>query len=415
MRRVPAFGVSAALHVVALAITISLAEKPTLFAGPRGDASAAAEPTVVLVDSLPEPAPDADNDAAADDLGIRIDEGSSSVALPGFTFDFGKVVNRASALFPFLTGSAMLDRVTAPARRRTRARLTNPFAGQAADQRKPKLAIGAAAMQSLIDKSWSRRDRWRLFQPVGAIVNAHDPNEGRLPALVAGYVAQNGLQPYIDNGMRDPRLWVELGLAADHRDFIDFVSRYASAHAGTKAATEMLFLLDKLAQGSLDALTTLADTSPEADLQWTRRANREAYDAIVTIRDYYRTQLERRGLLSAEALTAHYDRVRLDVLDSILLTTPEGYRSADARFLMGAIYWKQGKAAHARRVWKEMTIDPTDCYAIAAGQILNAMRAAEERGLDRARITQILQNERGRWVSFSYDRLHEFGYRFDTF
>src|SRR6185295_3243145 len=124
MRRIPAFAVSAAIHVVALAVTISLAEPPVLFAGPHGDASSANEPTVVLVDSLPEAAPDAKNGAAPENLGIRLDDAASSVELPGFTFDFSKVVSRASALFPFLTGSVTLDRVTAPARRRTRTRLT---------------------------------------------------------------------------------------------------------------------------------------------------------------------------------------------------------------------------------------------------------------------------------------------------
>jgi hypothetical protein len=414
MRRVPAFAISAAIHAIALAIVIARAEKPTLFAGPRGDASPAQEPTVVLVDTLPDDGRDTRAGPAPDDLGIRIHR-DASVELPGFTFDFRKVVGRASTLFPFLTGSGQLDRVTAPSRRRTRARLQNPLGGEAPPEKKPTLVIGDTAMQALIDKSWSRRDRWRVFQPLADIVNAHDPDRGRLPALVAGYVAQNGLQPYIDNGSRDPRLWVELGLAADHADFIEFVSRYAARHTGTRAAIELLFLLDKLAQGSLDALTTLADTSPDADLQWTRNANREAFDAIVTIRNYYRTELERRGLLSADALRTHYDRVRIEILESILLTSPGGYRSADARFLIGGIYWKQGKAVNARRVWKEMTIDPGDAYADAAAEILDAMRAAEERGIDTRRINRILDNERGRWVSFSYDRLHGFGYRFDTF
>jgi hypothetical protein len=31
------------------------------------------------------------------------------------------------------------------------------------------------------------------------------------------------------------------------------------------------------------------------------------------------------------------------------------------------------------------------------------------------RIDHILDADRGRWISLSYDRLHTFGYRFDTF
>ncbi len=52
-------------------------------------------------------------------------------------------------------------------------------------------------------------------------------------------------------------MWAQLGLAADHVDFIDFVSEYASQHPSSKTTTELLFLVDKLAQASLDALVTL--------------------------------------------------------------------------------------------------------------------------------------------------------------
>jgi hypothetical protein len=413
-RRISAFGVSATLHVIAVMAAASLAARSPLSLAPP-EPSTATEPTVVVVESLPPSETMTETDAPADTLGIRVDEGSASVTLPGFTFDFSKVANRATRLFPFLTGSPSLDRVTAPARSRSRSRLPNPLAQPPSDEHRPPLVLGNAALQSVVDKAWSRRDRWRVFQTIAGLANVHSPTEGRLPALVGAYVAQNGLQPYIDTSIRDPRLWVELGLAADHADFIDFVTRFASKNPSTKAATELLFLLDKLAQGSLDALSTLVDTDPSEELRWTRRANGEAYDAIVTIREHYRLLLAKRGLTSGPAIRAHYDAVRLAILESILLTTPGGYRAGDARFLIGAIYWKQGKAATARRVWKELRVDPDDRYAVASTEMEAAMRAAEERGLDARRIDRILEYEQGRWVSFSFDRLWQFGYRFDTF
>jgi len=414
MRRLSSFGGSAAMHVIAVLAAIRF-EAGSIAQAPAPKGATANEPTVVLVESLPPSPPATGPDSSPGDLGIRVDSASSSVRLPGFSFDFSKVVSRATLLFPFLGRSPSLDRVTAPARRRTRSRLQNPLAQPPVDQHRPPLVLGNAALQSVIDKSWSRRDRWRLFHTVADLANAHSPNQGRLPALLGAYVAQNGLQPYIDAGTRDPRLWVELGLAADHADFIDFVGGFAARNPSTKATTELLFLLDKLAQGSLDALTTLVDTDPGEDLRWTRGANADAYKAIVTIREHYRLLLERRGLLSGQALKAHYDTVRLDILESILLTTPGGYRAGDARYLLGAIYWRQGRAATARRIWKDIVVDPDDRYATASTEIVAAMRAAEERGLDARRINRILEYEHGRWVSFSFDRLWEFGYRFDTF
>jgi hypothetical protein len=410
-RRLSSFGFSAVVHVAALVAAIWLEGSPVALAPPEEQIDEK-EPVVVLVESLPGPTP---MDGLAQSLGIQIDDDSASVSLPGFSFDFTKVVKRAKLLFPFLTGMPLLERVTAPARDRSRNRLPNPLAQAPSDEHRPPLKIGDAAMQSVIDKSWSRRDRWRLFNPVAALANTHDPNQGHLPALLGAYVAQNGLQPYIDTATRDPRLWVELGLAADHADFIDFVSRFAIRNPSTRATTELLFLLEKLAQGSLDALITLVDTDPAAELRWTQRANADAFKAIVTIRTHFRELLERKKLMAADALRAHYDGVRLAVLESIVLTTPRGYRAGDARFLMGAIYWKQGKVATARRIWREIEVAPDDYYATAATEIVNAMRAAEERGIDQRRINRILEYEHGRWVSFSFDRLWQFGYRFDTF
>ena len=128
MRRVSAFAASAAIHVIALIAAVVFEARSSAAPAPPADASTASEPTVVVVESLPPSEAVTETDAPADTLGIRVDEGSATVTLPGFTFDFSKVANRATHLFPFLTGSPSLDRVTAPARSRSRSRLPNPLA-----------------------------------------------------------------------------------------------------------------------------------------------------------------------------------------------------------------------------------------------------------------------------------------------
>jgi len=45
-------------------------------------------------------------------------------------------------------------------------------------------------------------------------------------------------------------------------------------------------------------------------------------------------------------------------------------------------------------------------------EILRARSGAQ---VDSARINRVLDAERGRWISFSHDRLKQFGYRFSTF
>jgi hypothetical protein len=345
--------------------------------------------------------------------------------------NIAKVAERAQLLFPFVTPGVALRRFAIPTERELRETFHDPFArppqGSSARRRaRPQLALSSAALQALIDRAWSRRDRWTPFREIAALADAHDPDAGQLPALLHAYHRQNGLQPYVDASTRDPRLWAELGLAADHVEFIGFISAFASAHPGAKATTELLFLLDQLAQANLDALVTLLDTDPSASLEWTREANREAYDLIVDLRRHYASELQRKRLASSQALVAHYDRVRLDILTGLLRTTPRGYRANDARFLIGAIHWRQGNRGDALRAWRAMAVDPTDAYAVSIARILDAIAA--ETGGDRAgtdsrettrrltaQIDAILRAEHGRWVMFSIDRLRQFGFHFDTF
>lgn len=361
-------------------------------------------------------------DPTDDDAFARRENESTDVSVPGFTFDFRKVADRATLLFPFLTPGVALDRFALQEPRPVRDGLRNPLSGardsSKARAHKPPLVLGDAALQSLIDQSWSRRDRWSSFQRIIKLADIYDPEAGKLPDVLHAYLKQDGLQLYADTTIRDPRLWTQLGLAADHVPFVGFISRYASEHPSTRATTELLLLLDALAQASLDALVTLLNVDPVQDLQWTRGANRNAYDLIVDLRRHYKAQLERRGLRSVEALTTCYDNIRLAILAGILRTTPRQYRAGDARYLMGAIYWRQGRAADALASWRDMTIEPTDNYSAAASGILAAIHSPD--GLDGQhlgvkQINRILDAEHGRWLSTSFDRLRQFGYRFDTF
>jgi hypothetical protein len=357
-------------------------------------------------------------DISQDDSVVRPVEGSTVVALPGFTYDFRRVAGRATLLFPFLTPGLALDRFVPAAPREIKASFYDPAPpskGRSGASEKPPLALSNASAQTLIDRCWSRRDRWGAFQPLVALTAAYNPDLGDLAAVLHKYVQENGLQPYVDTTIKDARLWVELGLAADHVEFIAFISRYASEHPSTKTTIELLFLLDKLAQGSVDALVTLLDVDPMRDLAWTRNVNIGAFRRLVEIRRFYQAQLERRGLDSAMALRRHYEKVRLTILTRILETTPHGYHAGDARYLIGVIHWAGGRTADALQSWRNIVVDPTDAYVAAYSDILAAIRDASGGTVDTGRVERALKSEHSRWVSASIDRLRQFGYHVDTF
>jgi hypothetical protein len=421
-----AFGVSFAIHLLTAALLVISVAPPAIRRAVQAGVSSpgtvvvsaatravAKQPRKHQVEILRSDRPD----SVPDDLAVP--QGQSPPAdlnLPGFMFDFAKISDRATLLFPFLALKMSFEPAE-PAARTASKRLVNPLSPPLEDTSTRPLVLSDAELQALVDKTWSRRRRWTPFQPIAAMAETSDPDTGRLPALLRAYVEQNALQPYVDANIRDPRLWTELGIAADHGDFVDFIARFAVDHPSTKATTELLFLLEKLAQGSYDALITLLDTRPAEDLWWTRDSNREAHKLIVTLQRYYSLELERRGLLERGELKAHYDGVRLRILNGIVGTTPRGYRVNDARFLIGGIQWRAGRTADAVRVWREMTIDPTDSYVALYSDLLSALPAAGASGqkLDPVRVGNAVNAERGRWINFSYDRLRQFGYRFESF
>jgi hypothetical protein len=353
-----------------------------------------------------------------DDWTLPPGDKSSTLQIAGFNVDVRKISERARVLFPFLTPGLSLETFGLLPRRDTRATLQNPFASRSrtADEKTaPPLVLGEKALQALIDKSWSRHERWAAFEPLGKLAQAHSPGAGQLPALLRMYCDQNSLQPYADTQIRDPRLWAQLGLAADHVSFIAFIRQYASEHPSTKATTELLFLLDRIAEANRDALGVMLDNPPAETLGWTRAGSAAAYQLIARIRWYYQQVLNSRGLMSEQSIDAFYDKARLAILDGIVRTTPNGYRADDARFLIGTIYWRQRNPAEALRWWREMTADPRDTHAGAVAQLAAALRDSKDPGVIVRDIERILKNEHGRWVDFSYDRLKRFGYRFDSF
>jgi hypothetical protein len=410
-RRPPAFGLSFLLHATVLGVAILVTARPSHWAF-ADDASSSGATRVSIKERPAAPAPDEPPDEPIVDR-----ESPSTLIIQGFTFDFSKVAARGTDLFPFLSLRLPLDAPRALEQGKAApVRWFSPFAGPAPGDPNPPLVLTDSAQQTVVDSAWSRRYRWRVFRPVRELTTKYNADVGGLPQLLRRYVDQNMLQPYLDTPIPDMRMWTELGIAADHADYIAFITRYASMHPSTKATTELLFLLDKLAQGSYDALMTLVGMNP-ARMEWTRSTSEEAYDLFATTRRYYRSELALKDLLGATELRLFYDRIRVTILTTIVSTTPNGYRASDARFLIGAIYWRQSRVDEALQWWRELTTDPRDSYVTAYSRVLEAARQAGPQGerLDRGAINGALDEEQQKWAEFWKRRLAHFGYAFDVY
>ncbi len=330
--------------------------------------------------------------------------------------DIDRIGGHLPVLFPFVTPGLALDAFFPNIPSSTRLTYENPYAPRPPERAKEKgrrLAMTPAARQALVDKSWTRARRWQAFETIHQLTLDGSADDEGLAALIALYRDQNALQPYADGPVRDLRLWAQLGLAADHVDFIGFIRGYAPAHPSTRVTTELLFLLDTLAQANADALAVLVETDQPGDLEWTKETHPRAYLLARDIQRYYARDIARLGLTSRPAVEAFYDRGRLSILSRILQTTPNGYRADDARFLMGEILWNEGRTDEALLVWRGMTAGPSDTtYAVAIAQLRAAVQPPKP---DARNIRFILRNQQGRWAAFSDDRLRRFGYRVDTY
>jgi hypothetical protein len=393
-----------ALHLIAVTL---LAVRPP---APRPSASAPPSIVVVLPDDpvdAPPPSPPPRPESAG--LGDAAD-----VSIDHLTFDVDKIARRRHALFPFLDGDLAFEALESRLKVDDRP-LTNPLGVRRSAL--PPLRLGSDAMQRLVDRTWSRRDRWRSFAPIRRFVETRDGDSGDVPRLLKAYFDQNILQPYYDTSVPDPRVWVMLGLAADHVDFIDFVLRMVRERGMTRAAIELLLLLDKLVQGNRDALLALLNLDP-ADAMSTRDVSAGAYQLLVELRHTYRARLASAGLVTEAQITERYDEVRLTLLNAIIESAPDGYRVNDARYLAGAIHWRAGRAGPALRVWRAIRPQPGDSYYVAASRLLALTHSAFTGGgatFDSREVVAVLEAEQGRWLLFSVDRLHQFGFRFDTY
>ena len=414
-RYTSAFAGSLAVHAGIIAAIVWLLAPPRLLV----EAPPARAVAVVLVppEDARFPGLKPLEPAAALVRGLRPEDRKVSVG--GFTFDAGKIADRAEVLFPFVAPGVALEYFgLRPPGALIFMREAPAQAAGADRSRYRPLALSDAALQAVIDKSWARRERWTGFETVRALTYRYSPNEGQLPAVLQRYTDQNALQPYRDKEDPDPRLWAQLGIAADHVYFIGFIRRYAAEHPSTRATTELLFLLDRIAEASQDALVALLAIDPEKDLRWTREANVKAYHLAVRLRGHYRGELSRRGLASPAALKGHYDAARLAILNGIVRTTPSGYRLSDARFLIGTILWRQGRLAEALESWRNLACAPSDSYIAACTQMARVLPRTGGGSVDpmlTAHIERVLKNEQVRWYDFSYDRLKRFGYSFDSY
>ena len=333
----------------------------------------------------------------------------SGYDISGLPFNLPKIDARRASLFPFLTADlSFIDRLATDLRT-SAARLTNPI--DAALVAKP-LVMSAALRQQVVDEAWSRRDRWKQFGQIRALLIGHNAHTGDAPALMRAYLDQNLLQPYCDGRSKDGQFWALLENSTEYAEFLEFIRSYARTRSSSPTTTELLFLMDKLAQGNREVAQTVLDTSVSHDLAYTATISPNAARLAANIARDLRVWLASHGYTASDGVGPAYDRVRLRILSTIVETTPDGYRESDAQFLAGEIFFRQDNLEEAVRWWLQMRPREGDTYRSAAQSILTLLEPGK---VDVFALRRVLWNESSRWHDVNYARLKQFGYRCDSY
>ena len=304
-----AFLTSASLHAMLAVAVILIASMPA-----KDPPTSMAYTVAVAVPAAEAPGTkSSDQPLVAEERDADIDPSPDPSSKDGLDIDLDKLRARREALFPFLTTDMdFLDRVSDQVHGDPeRLALPSAVKPDSAPKLRP-LQLSDTEIQEIVDGAWSRRARWTAFARLAELIRTYDPDHGQVPVVLRAYLDQNLLQLFCDSGTRVPRLWVMLENAADHIDFVEFIGAFTRDYPSSVATTELLFLLDKLAQASRDALLLLASIDPEREL--TARENKDRSEFVVALQRHYRERLEHRQLSSADDIKAWYDRVRLQIL-----------------------------------------------------------------------------------------------------
>ena len=385
--------VSCALHCAVLAAPLLLAVIPP-------DPPPMTVPSIAVARIELPPS----DDAFAIDDPVPPEE-LSGYDISGLPFNMAKIAARRKSLFPFLTANLdFLSRIPEQVLESSR-HLGNPL--DTAAPALPPLTLSAGVMQRVIDESFARRDRWKRFGTMATLVLGHDAQRGQAADLLRAYLDQNLLQPYCYGKTRDGQYWALLENAADHADFLEFIRAYARTHPASRTTTELLFLMDELTQASREAAVGVLTTQISRDLLRTAVESPPAARLAAAVAQQLRDWLIAHDRQPSELREA-FDRTRLRLLATIVETSPDGYRVADARYLAGEIFFRQGDLTQATEWWQPMRPAVGDSYATRA--LADAVKAADVNAIKR-----VLSRENARWSALNYQRLRQFGYRCDTY
>jgi len=234
-----------------------------------------------------------------------------------------------------------------PDKKRTRVTLNTPRPGTLG-----ALAFDEKARRRYFDETLSEPKEQQLDRFLRDYGN-YDPNEGDLPKAMRELYYEN-LQRVASSFSSDITY-----LAIDYyhealnkEEFLRKALDVASKKKGTRYATEILFAIENIYEIQGRALKLLFEVKKHIEGLSAKEKENIRVKTLEKVVARYIPLAAKKGIRNERDALQHYYLKRTEVLDYLLENTPGGYRSKDATFAKGRVFWE---SAHS---------DPTNPAAI---------------------------------------------------
>jgi hypothetical protein len=222
-----------------------------------------------------------------------------------------------------------------PDKKRPKVTLNTPSQGT-----QGTLKFDDAARRKYFDDSLSQPKNTQLDRFLQDYGN-FDPNEGDLPKAIRDLYYEN-LQR-VASSFNPDMTYLAIDYfheALNKEEFLRKALNVVSRKKGTKYATEILFAIENIYEIQGRALDLLFKVKRHIDGLPEKGRNNIRVKTLEKVVKRYLPLAAKKGIRNEHDALQHYYLKRTEVLDYLLENSPSGYRSKDATFAKGKVYWE---------------------------------------------------------------------------
>ncbi len=266
------------------------------------------------------------------------------------------------------------------------------------------LKMSEEEMNQYLDETLKNQKEEQMEEFRQKYAAGYDPDKGDLPKLFRELYYKN-LRRIAYNFSPDPTYF-----AADYfeenlnkEDYLRNVMELVKKWKGTKTATEILFTIfdiysiQERAVGEVLQMKTVLKNQNPAD------KNQIRSETIRRITEKYDPILAKKGIRTSADASRLYDTKKLEILNYILETSPEGYRKNDALFEKGRVLFEKSYRSNSQsfeeaiEVWKKIQPEKDKEFVFSGSheRLKEALKEIEKNpssaGIIRMQVLNILQ------------------------